>query len=218
MMRSEMPFTAWKRISSAFLKASSSDIVLPPRPSRRWFGITMRVSTIFLSSASPSSACRSRFFPSKRKGLVTTATVSAPMLLAISAMMGAPPVPVPPPRPQVMKTMSAPASAVLTESMVSMAARLPTSGSEPAPRPRVTSFPSWTLMGASDALRAWASVLAAMKSTPSRLQWIMVFRALPPPPPMPTTLIRAVPLDDVPPSSSSNIRLPPVRRIRKTTS
>jgi hypothetical protein len=31
----------------------------------------MRVSTIFLSSASPSSACRSRFFPSKRKGLVS---------------------------------------------------------------------------------------------------------------------------------------------------
>ena len=56
----------------------------------------------------PASACLRRRLPSKRKGLVTTPTVSAPSSLAISATTGAAPVPVPPPMPAVTKTMSAP--------------------------------------------------------------------------------------------------------------
>ena len=46
--------------------------------------------------------------PSKPKGLVTTATVSASSSLASDAITGAAPVPVPPPRPAVTNTMSAP--------------------------------------------------------------------------------------------------------------
>jgi len=42
---------------------------------------------------------------------------------------------------------------------------LPTSGSPPAPKPRVTSGPNWILTGARLRSRAWASVLAAIKST-----------------------------------------------------
>ncbi len=48
--------------------------------------------------------------PSKVKGRVTTPIVSAPTSLAICATIGAPPVPVPPPMPAVMKTMSEPFS------------------------------------------------------------------------------------------------------------
>ena len=43
---------------------------------------------------------------------MTIPTVSAPMSLAIWAMIGAAPVPVPPPMPQVTKTRSAPWSAL----------------------------------------------------------------------------------------------------------
>ena len=52
-------------------------------------------------------------------------------------MIGAPPVPVPPPSPAVTKTMSAPLSASLISSRLSSAAVLPTSGFAPAPSPRV---------------------------------------------------------------------------------
>src|SRR5262245_58697465 len=41
----------------------------------------------------------------------------------------------------------------------------------------------------SDCARAWASVLATMKSTPSRFCLIMLLTALPPAPPTPTTVI-----------------------------
>ena len=57
------------------------------------------------------------------------------MFLAISATTGAPPVPVPPPLPAVMKTMSAPFSTSSISSRWSSAAWRPISGSEPAPRP-----------------------------------------------------------------------------------
>ena len=70
----------------------------------------MRVSTFSFSFWMPGSACTERRRPSKENGRVTTPMVRAPRLLAISAMTGAPPVPVPPPLPAVMKTMSAPLS------------------------------------------------------------------------------------------------------------
>jgi len=75
--------------------------------SRRSFGMVMSVSTLSTSSAMPCSARSRRFAPSKLNGLVTTATVSAPTSFAISAMIGAAPVPVPPPMPAVTNTMSA---------------------------------------------------------------------------------------------------------------
>ena len=70
--------------------------------------MTMSVSTFSFSFWMPFSACTERRRPSKPNGRVTTPMVSAPTALAISATIGAPPVPVPPPLPAVMNTMSAP--------------------------------------------------------------------------------------------------------------
>ena len=57
------------------------------------------------------------------------------------ATIGAAPVPVPPPAPAAMKIMSEPLSSALMRSYSSIAAWRPRSGSEPEPRPRVTSAP-----------------------------------------------------------------------------
>ena len=54
----------------------------------------------------PASALLYRLGPSKANGLATMPTVNAPSSLAILAMAGAQPVPVPPPIPAVIKTMS----------------------------------------------------------------------------------------------------------------
>ena len=102
----------------------------------------MVVSTDSISSLMPRSACDMRRLPSKAKGLVTTATVSAPISLASDAIIGAAPVPVPPPRPVVTNTMSAPSSASMILSESSRAALRPTSGLAPAPRPLVSLTPS----------------------------------------------------------------------------
>ena len=55
----------------------------------------------------PLSAARARLPPSISKGRVTTATVRMPSSLASCATTGAAPVPVPPPMPAVMNSMSA---------------------------------------------------------------------------------------------------------------
>jgi hypothetical protein len=70
-------------------------------------------------------------------------------------------------------------------------ARRPTSGSAPAPSPRVSSRPTSSLTSASLMSSAWASVLMAMNSTPRKPSSIMRLTALTPPPPMPTTLMTA---------------------------
>ena len=166
-----------------FFSAMSSSLSL---------GMTIMVSTQSASVRMPSSALALRLRPSKVKGFVTTATVSAPMsFIAMSATMGAAPVPVPPPSPAVMNTMSAPASASWMSSRLSSAALRPISGLAPAPRPRVRSVPICTLMSASEIASAWASVLMATNSTPRMPSSIMRFTALVPPPPTPTTLITA---------------------------
>ena len=139
----------------------------------------------------PRSACCMRRLPSKAKGLVTTATVSAPISLASDAMIGAAPVPVPPPRPVVTKTMSAPSRASMILSESSSAALRPTSGLAPAPRPLVSLTPSCSFTGACDMRSACRSVLATMNSMPSMPASIMRLTALPPPPPTPITLILA---------------------------
>jgi len=79
--------------------------------SKRSLGMTIWVSTLSFRAWIPLSACTDRRRPSKPNGRVTTAMVSAPRPLDISAMTGAAPVPVPPPSPAVMNTMSAPLSA-----------------------------------------------------------------------------------------------------------
>ncbi len=124
-------------------------------------------------------------------GFVTTPTVRAPSSRAICAMIGAAPVPVPPPMPAVTKTMSAPPTSSLMRCTSSSAAFRPFSGSAPAPRPRVMFEPMGSLVGAALALSACASVLTTMNSTPSRPKLIIVLTALPPEPPTPMTLIRA---------------------------
>ena len=97
--------------------------------------MTIRVSTFSLRIWMPFSACMARRRPSNVNGRVTTPMVSAPTPLAISAKTGAAPVPVPPPLPAVMNTMSAPCSASSMSARCSSAARRPTSGSLPAPEP-----------------------------------------------------------------------------------
>src|SRR5690606_5191192 len=80
----------------------------------------------------------------------------------------------------------------MISSIDSSAAARPISGSEPAPRPSVVVAPSWMMRSARDIVRACASVLATMNSTPSRPSAIMLLTALPPPPPTPITVIRGL--------------------------
>ena len=71
------------------------------------FGITITVSQTSRSRCRPVSAFSIRTLPSTPNGKVTTPIVKAPVSFAICATIGAEPVPVPPPRPHVTKTISA---------------------------------------------------------------------------------------------------------------
>ena len=152
VMMSEMPCTAWRRMSSATRNDSKKPASLATASSFS-LGMTMVVSTESISSCRPRSAWFWRRLPSKANGLVTTATVRAPISLASEAMMGAAPVPVPPPSPVVTNTMSAPSRASMILSASSSAALRPTSGLAPAPRPLVSFTPSWILTGARESLQ-----------------------------------------------------------------
>ena len=112
-----------------------------------------------------------------------------PISLAMSATMGAAPVPVPPPMPAVIKTMSVFSSTLEIWARLSSAALRPISGSAPAPRPPVSFSPSWTLKVAADSFKKGLSVLAAMKSTPCIPDLTMRLTTLLPPPPTPMTLM-----------------------------
>ena len=137
-MSEVMPSTPWNRTWSAIRNASTIGVLGSATWSSRSFGTTIRVSTAFFSSVMPMSAWVARLRPSKPNGRVTTPIVSAPRSRAISATTGAPPVPVPPPSPAVMNTMSAPLRISSISSRVLARRRCsPTSGSEPgaeAPR------------------------------------------------------------------------------------
>ena len=191
VMRSVMPCTPCSSTSSAILNALSTDVLSFDTESSRSFGMTMRVSTFSFRCWMPCSAWTDRRRPSKANGRVTTPMVSAPMPFAISATTGAPPVPVPPPLPAVMNTMSAPLRTSSISSRCSSAACRPTSGSLPAPRPRVSSRPMSSFTSASLMSSACASVFTAMNSTPFSPASIIRLTALTPPPPMPTTLMTA---------------------------
>ena len=136
-IRSVTPRTPAQSTLSALWKASATEVFSVAILKRFWFGMTIRVSTWCSRSSIPSSATSMRSSPSKRKGLVTTATVRTPFLRIASATIGAAPVPVPPPMPAAMKTRLAPAMAERISSRDSSAAARPTSGRPPAPRPPV---------------------------------------------------------------------------------
>src|SRR6202171_1436585 len=140
----------------------------------------------------PSSAVSWRMRPSNAKGRVTTPMVSAPASLASSATMAADRVPVPPPMPQVMNTMSESCTTAESSVRLSSAASRPRVQSPPAPSPRVILLPIWTLTSAWQRSSACLSVFTAMNSTLSAFE-IIRLTAFPPPPPQPTTLIRARP-------------------------
>ena len=108
VIRSEMPCTPWRSTSSATRNASTIEVDLSSTVSSRAFGITISVSTSRASSSTPRSACSPRRAPSNENGFVTMPTVSAPTSRAIRATTGAAPVPVPPPEPAAMNTMSEP--------------------------------------------------------------------------------------------------------------
>ena len=112
-IRSEMPWTACCSTESATLNASWSDVPFSTTVSRRWFGIVdERVDdTPELLDAGVRLAHAPRAL--ELNGFVTQATVSAPSSFAMAATTGAAPVPVPPPMPAVMKTMSAPGQGLL---------------------------------------------------------------------------------------------------------
>src|SRR6185437_2380757 len=205
VMREEMPWVACNSTSSAFLSASWNGMPLPTTASSRSFGTTTMVSTCLRISAIPISAWRIRLRPSNRNGLVTMPMVRAPRSRAICEMMGAAPVPVPPPMPHVTNTRSAPCRPCRTSSRFSSMAWRPISGRAPAPRPRVSFLPICTFTSALLLSKACASVFTEMNSTPWRPSSTMRFSALPPPPPTPTTFIRAF-CDTV--SSSSKIMAP----------
>mmetsp|Transcript_8072 Transcript_8072/g.18422 ORF Transcript_8072/g.18422 Transcript_8072/m.18422 type:complete len:329 (+) Transcript_8072:388-1374(+) len=188
-MISLMPTTPMRKMSSATRKASCSGVSLGTICKRRSFDTTMRVSTSARSFSIASLACFIRRPPSNPKGLVTTPTVSAPCSLAICATTGAAPDPVPPPMPAVTKTMSEPLTIFAMSSLDSSAALLPTSGSPPAPSPRVTLAPIFNVLGALLLVKACASVLIDQKVTPIMFVSTMRLTALPPPPPTPMTLI-----------------------------
>ena len=123
VIRSVMPCTPWRRTLSASRNASRMLVRRSTTASSFSFGITISVSTCSRRRSMPSTAWRMRWVPSKSNGLVTVPTVSAPTsCLATSAITGAAPVPVPPPSPAVTKTMSAPLSASLISSRLSLAA------------------------------------------------------------------------------------------------
>jgi hypothetical protein len=172
--------------------ASTTEVFFSTTCRRRSFSITISVSTCSRSSCVPTSARSERSRPSKPKGFVTTPTVSAPSSsFASSAMIGAAPVPVPPPSPAVMKIMSAPFSDSFSSSRDSCAAACPTAGSAPAPRPRVACEPMWIFTSDSPICSDWASVFTATNSTPVMPASTIRETAFVPAPPTPTTLMTA---------------------------
>ena len=186
---SEMELTACFKTSSAIPKALAKVIFWSVTNFRRSFGMIIRESTLSERFAMPPSACRIRFAPSNLKGFVTTPTVKMPLSCANCAIMGAAPVPVPPPIPAVIKTMSVSSSTCAIAFLDSSADFWPISGLEPAPMPPVSFSPIWILFLQVDLFRSCLSVLIATNSTPCTPDAIILLITLLPAPPTPMTLI-----------------------------
>ena len=188
---SDIPLTASISTWSAIWKASTIDVLFSTIWSSLSFGIVIRVSTFSFNFSIPDSAWFALFLPSNENGFVTTPTVRIPISLATWATTGAAPVPVPPPIPAVINTISAPLIASSISLFDSSAAFSPTDGLAPAPRPLVSFSPIWSLISAFDPCKAWRSVLSAINSTPDRPLSLILLMALFPPPPTPITFILA---------------------------
>lgn len=145
VISSVIPFTARPSISSATVNDFSIGR-LGATSSSLSFGITITVSAASFSFSSPFSAFSLLRIPSAENGSVATAMVSASSFLARLDMTGADPVPVPPPSPQVMNTMSDPVNFFLISSSLSSADDCPMFGSPPAPSPRQVSLPISSLL------------------------------------------------------------------------
>ncbi len=191
VINSAIPCTEPDNTSFAVPKAFVI-VISPPRTSLSFsLGIVISESTNCFNSVIPSSATSARFLPSNLKGRVTTATVSIFISFATCATTGAAPVPVPPPMPAAIKSISAPSRTAIMLSRSSSAAWRPISGSEPAPKPLVMPHPNCKTGSTPEVLSACASVFAQINSTPSMLLPSICITALPPPPPTPITLIIA---------------------------
>ena len=201
---SAIPETALCKTSSAQAKALSNSASSPMTSNNFSFKTTIKESTCCSNSDAPSSATFRRLTPSKSKGLLITPTVKIPISLATCATIGAAPVPVPPPIPAVMKTIWAPCKASAIRARASSAEAAPTSGLAPAPKPLE---PNCKFTFASDRCKAPASVFIQMNSTPSTPRRIICWIALPPAPPIPTTLIIVLPATSC--STISNSINPP---------
>ena len=143
VMISQMPRTPWRRMSSARRNASCTGSAVSTAESRRSLGMTISVSTLRRSRSTASMAWLYLWRPSNLNGIVTMPTVRMPAAFATPATTGAAPEPVPPPMPAVTNTMSEPARACSMDCRLSSAAFWPISGLPPAPRPRVSSLPTW---------------------------------------------------------------------------
>ncbi len=206
VINSAIPCTAPSKTSFAALKAFNKLTSRPSTLNNFSLGIVIKESTNWLSSTIPSSATALRFLPSKINGRVTTATVKIPISFATWATIGAAPVPVPPPMPAVINTISEPSNTSIKRSRSSSAAWRPTSGFAPAPKPLVILLPSCNTVFAPEFFSACESVLAQINSTPSILAESICCTAFPPPPPTPITFITAAWLAA---STNSNISKPP---------
>ena len=147
-------------------------------------------STWSLSFSIPIWACSFLILPSKPNGVVTIPTVRIFISLAIFAITGAAPVPVPPPIPAVINTIFVFTFNIdMISSELSSAAFSPTSGFAPAPNPSVRFTPNCILFGTPLLFKACASVLHITKSTPFIPCLYIWLIALLPPPPTPMALI-----------------------------
>jgi hypothetical protein len=136
--------------SSTTEKASRRGVFLSMIDRILSFGIVISVSTFSFNASNPSKDLLILFCHSNANGFVTIHTLKAPSSFAISATIGEAHVPVPPPRPQVINTISAHERASFISSLDSSADFLPTSGSLPAQRPEVMIFPILIFFGASE--------------------------------------------------------------------
>ena len=153
--------------------------------------MTIIVSTWSWRRAIPDIALFIRGFPSNVNGFVTTPTVKIPSPLEISAMIGAAPVPVPPPIPHVTNTISDPWTNSVISSRFSSTAASPISGFAPAPSPFVSFSPIWIFVPALHKDKACLSVFTPTSSTPWTFSSTIRFTALFPAPPTPITKILA---------------------------
>ena len=165
------------------------------------------------SSLIPAFAWSIRRLPSNLKGFVTTPTVSTPASRAISATVGAAPVPVPPPMPAVIKTMSESSRDFAILLRLSSALRFPTSGSEPAPCPWVSFSPICIFWSALDTASACLSVLTEINSTPCVPDLTILLTTLLPAPPTPTTFI--VTTFSGPTSALKSMIIPPIMFLKR---